>query len=504
MRAVWLDVYYDGLDQPSVSVPCLDFFAIAHGRPVAYDSALTSVHEGHGFNTYIPMPFRDHVRVELTNFSSREQHVYYQIDYTLEQSLPPEAGYLHVSFRRENPTVQRRDFVIVEGLEGPGRFLGCAVGVRVLDEGVWYGAGEVKIYRDGDTEFPTICGTGVEDYVGTAWGMGQHVAAYAGAPLVVEPPGTRGQPAFVSFYRWHLPDPVVFTRELRVTLQQIGYAMFGVGDSERFERYAASHPAAGAGWDRRDPRFAARGIVERADDYCATAFVYCAKPQLIPRPDVAIAIADIGRLEHELRLTLTDVVTSIDFVAAAVGSERPTLPGHAIAPDGTVTIMFSDIEDSTPLAERLGDSGWMEVLRAHNALIREQLDAHGGFEVKTIGDAFMVAFQSAGKALDCAIAIQRAFAEFTPLGVEHVRVRIGLHAGDAVREADDFYGKNVILASRIAGKAHGGEILVSSLLRQLVESSVDASMFGEPRDVELKGLAGAHTVFAVGWSNSAR
>ena len=259
MRAMVLEVFYDGLDEPSVSAPCLDFFGLAHGRPAAYDSALTSVPEGRGFNAYFPMPFRKHVRIELLNASARAQHFFYQIDYTLEPSLPDEAGYLHATFRRENPTVMRRDFVIAEGLRGPGRFLGCSVGVRVLDEGVWYGEGEVKVYRDGDDEYPTICGTGVEDYVGSAWGMGQHSALYAGAPLVVEPPERRAQPDFVSFYRWHVPDPIVFARELRVTIQQIGYAIFRSSDESEFEHYAALHPAAGAGW-QKDARSVGRGI----------------------------------------------------------------------------------------------------------------------------------------------------------------------------------------------------------------------------------------------------
>ena len=168
------------------------------------------------------------------------------------------------------------------------------------------------------------------------------------------------------------------------------------------------------------------------------------------------------------------------------------------------------------LTERLGDQAWQDLLRKHNALIREQLQAHGGFEVKTMGDGFMVAFQSAKKGLDCAIAIQKAVstawptmddgrlkieATEDPSSIVHppssIRVRIGLHAGETIKDGDDFYGKNVILASRVAGKAVGGEILVSSLLRQLVESSVGAAMFGEPREVELKGLAGVHMVYAV-------
>jgi class 3 adenylate cyclase len=152
------------------------------------------------------------------------------------------------------------------------------------------------------------------------------------------------------------------------------------------------------------------------------------------------------------------------------------------------------------LTERLGDQAWQELLRKHNALIREQLKAHGGYEVKTMGDGFMVAFQSAKKGLDCAIAIQQAFEHRDSSDGNHVRVRIGLHAGEAIKDGDDFYGKNVILASRVAGKATGGEILVSSLVRALVESSVASGTFSDPREVELKGLSGTHTVYAIDWS----
>ena len=212
-------------------------------------------------------------------------------------------------------------------------------------------------------------------------------------------------------------------------------------------------------------------------------------------------------LEEAMRLKLhaqgistisSDIYTSIAAVADSVQRERPDIAAHA-APDGTVTIMFSDIEDSTVLTERLGDQAWQELLRTHNALIRGQLRAHDGYEVKTMGDGFMIAFQSAKKGLACAIAIQRAFDRHDAADVEHVKVRIGLHAGEAIKDDDDFYGKNVILASRIAGKAVGGEILVSSLVHQLVESSVSAALFSEPRDVELKGLTGTHGIYAVGW-----
>lgn len=300
MRALWMEVYYDGATTPSVAVPCLDFFALPHGRPVAFDSAMVSVHEGRGFNAYFPMPFRRRFRLELTNASARRLPLYYQVDYTLEPEIPADAGYLHVAFGRQNPTVQREDFVIAEGLRGPGRFLGCAVGVRVLDEGDWYGEGEVKVYRDGDVALPTICGTGLEDYVGSAWGMGRHAAFHAGAHQMVHAVGRATLPDFVGFYRWHIVDPIVYAQELRVTIQQIGYAGFREGQEERFEAYAATHPAAGLGWESNPARgIVGRGIAERVDDYCATAYVYCSEPQPVPPLDLAAALADIARLEYE-------------------------------------------------------------------------------------------------------------------------------------------------------------------------------------------------------------
>jgi hypothetical protein len=312
MRALNLEVFYDGAAEPSISVPCLDFFGLPHGRPVPYHSALSTAQEGRGFNSYVPMPFRDQVRVELANDGTRPALLYYQIDYTLQRELDESAGFLHVMFRRENPTLQRRDFIIAEGLRGPGRFLGCNVGVRVVDAGLWYGEGEVKIYRDGDGDLPTICGTGLEDYVGSAWGMGQHDAPFGGAPLVVSPPegsDAAPSPAFVSFYRWHLPDPVMFERDLRVTIQQIGAAFFASGCEQEFEEYARTHPAAGTGWNRDlGPRVVAWGIAERVDDYCATAFVYCETPQPVPRVDVAAAIADIERREYEQPLPMERLV----------------------------------------------------------------------------------------------------------------------------------------------------------------------------------------------------
>jgi eukaryotic-like serine/threonine-protein kinase len=193
--------------------------------------------------------------------------------------------------------------------------------------------------------------------------------------------------------------------------------------------------------------------------------------------------------------------TSIDRLASDVTEAPPPVWRDAVAPDGTVTIMFSDIEDSTVLTERLGDAAWQDLLREHDAIILSCVETHDGFVVKHLGDGFMLAFQSARKALDCATAIQRSIAGDGATS-EPVRVRIGLHAGEVVREKDDFFGKNVVLASRVAGQAKGGEILASSVLRALVESSVDASTFGEPREVSLKGLEGTHVLHPMMWDTT--
>lgn len=304
MRALLIEVFYDGNSEPSVSVPCLDFFGLPLGRPVPYASALSSAHEGRGFNSYFPMPFGKRVRITCTNGADGGAHrtlLFYQIDYTLEPELPPDAGLLHASFRRENPTRLREDFTIASGLEGPGRFLGCNVGIRTIhrDGFVWYGEGELKIYRDGDRELPTICGTGLEDYVGSAWGMGPHFAHFAGAPLEVRDPAGRPVPDFVGFYRWHVPDPVVYREDLRVTIQQIGYALFRKDDEQKLAAFEKTNPPAGRGWDTEHPALAARGIAERTDDYCATAYLYCRRAQAVPRLDLDAALADIGRRPYE-------------------------------------------------------------------------------------------------------------------------------------------------------------------------------------------------------------
>ncbi len=193
-----------------------------------------------------------------------------------------------------------------------------------------------------------------------------------------------------------------------------------------------------------------------------------------------------------------DVKTSIDAVADSVDTRRPDLTSHA-APDGTVTLLFSDVEGFTTMTDRLGDRRAHEIMREHNEIVRGEVRGHGGHEVELMGDGFLLAFSSARRGLDCAVAIQKRFAEYNEKhSDEPLRVRMGLHTGETIRDANKFFGRAVILAARIAAHARGGEILVSSLFRELTQRDSELP-FGNVREVELKGLAGAHGVCAVGW-----
>lgn len=322
MRGVRLEVFYDGLPTPSINVPLPDFFGVPLGRPVPLVTALSTIQEGRGFNAYHPMPFERRLRFELVNESGVRQLLYYQIDYTLDSKRPDapdrEPSYLHVAYRRENPTVQKRDFVIVEGLRGPGRFLGCVVGVRVSQDELfaWYGEGEVKMYLDGDTTHPTICGTGLEDYVGTAWAMSPHQAPFAGVPFEIRDPARpdRRMPDMTGFYRWHVPDPIVFRESLRVTIQQIGAVFVLPGEDAKRAAIDAHHPVAGTGWRRMAGAVPAEwAIAERSDDYCAAAFVYCREPQPVRRYAPAEATDAIGRFPYE---KASPAEGALDFVGA--------------------------------------------------------------------------------------------------------------------------------------------------------------------------------------------
>jgi adenylate cyclase len=189
------------------------------------------------------------------------------------------------------------------------------------------------------------------------------------------------------------------------------------------------------------------------------------------------------------------LTTSLEELEQAIQLEQPDLSG-ALAADGTVTIVFTDIVDSTAVIARIGDHAFLPLLRQHHALIQELSAAHGGTVVNRQGDGAMLAFASARRAVSCAKSIQHRVASQLTDGSPPLRVRIGIHAGDALREADDFFGTTVHYAARVAGHAVGGEILVSSVVRDLVAGGSDVT-FLEGREVELKGIEGSHRLFAV-------
>lgn len=218
LRSLRLDIYWDGRPTPAVSAPIGDFFGAILGRPVAFENELFANPEGRSFNCYIPMPFRTAARVTVTNESARHiAHIFYDIDILTLDKPNPDSLYFHAHWRRERWTTLSRDFELLPQVRGEGRFLGVHVGVITHPDNVgWWGEGEVKMYMDGDRELPTIVGTGTEDYIGTGWGQGTFAQRYQGS-LVSD--SKTGQ---YAFYRYHIPDPVYFHKELRVTMQQIG------------------------------------------------------------------------------------------------------------------------------------------------------------------------------------------------------------------------------------------------------------------------------------------
>lgn len=189
------------------------------------------------------------------------------------------------------------------------------------------------------------------------------------------------------------------------------------------------------------------------------------------------------------------LTTSVDDIAVSVQAARPDLSGTMSA-DGTVTIAFTDIEDSTQLNGLLGDDRWMAVLHVHNEVIESVTGEFDGKVVKNQGDGFMLAFPSSRRALACALAIRQRLGERFDDPGSPIRIRIGLHVGETIREADDFFGHAVAYAARIASSASGGEIVVSSLVHDLIGPTGWYS-FGEPRQVELKGIEGSQMVYPV-------
>jgi hypothetical protein len=220
-RSTILRFYWDGEETPSIEAPLGDFFCNGHGLRYNVNSLPVAVNPSGGFNCYWPMPFRQHARVTIESQHAEPiQHFFYQITYSLTQ-VPENAAYFHAQWRRATTTREYPEHVILDGVRGQGHYVGTFLAWTQMSNG-WWGEGEVKLYIDGDGEYPTICGTGTEDYVGGAWCFdGQtYSTPFLGYPLFRKEPGEVPRHAL---YRWHVLDPIRFKRDLKVTIQALGW-----------------------------------------------------------------------------------------------------------------------------------------------------------------------------------------------------------------------------------------------------------------------------------------
>lgn len=236
-RQLVLRCYWDGEEMPSVETPLGDFFCSGWCQRCNISSLPIAVNPAGGFNSYWEMPFRRSARITLENLSDdRIPGYYYQIDYTLTE-VPEECAYFHAQWRRNNPLPYKEVHTLLDGIRGQGQYVGTYLAWGVNNNG-WWGEGEIKFYMDGDRDFPTICGTGTEDYFGGAWNFehprgeyGVFSTPFLGLPQVIKPDGLYQSQTRFGLYRWHVMDPIRFEDDLRVTIQALGWrsAMDGQG-----------------------------------------------------------------------------------------------------------------------------------------------------------------------------------------------------------------------------------------------------------------------------------
>jgi len=286
LRSLRLQFYWDGSNKPAVDVPLGDFFVYNLGKQVAFESALFSSGEGRSYNCYIPMPFKKAAKVLLINEGKERVKLYYDIDF-LFHKLPANALYFHAYWNRNWSGQLGDDYVLLPKVQGKGRFLGISVGLNTDTSysRSWWGEGEIKMYLDDDSKYPTINGTGAEDYIGSAWGLGKFINQYQGCTIANDSTGQ------FNFYRWHIPDAVYFNNNIKVIIQQIGGWM--KDDMKRLQQRGVNFKAVTVdgpkGFYRlmdidnppslTDPSFP-EGWVNfyRIDDYSSVSYFYLDKP----------------------------------------------------------------------------------------------------------------------------------------------------------------------------------------------------------------------------------
>ena len=228
-----LRIYWDDQETPSVECPAGDFFAMGWGEYAQLSSLAVCVNPGSAFNCYWEMPFRKRCRMTMTNIADERMVLYYQINYTLTD-VPEGVGYLHAQFRRVNPLPYKEVYTILDGVRGQGHYVGTYMAWGVNNRG-WWGEGEIKFYLDDDEAFPTICGTGTEDYFCGSYNFEnretkqyqEFTTPYAGLHQVIRPDGVYRSQTRFGLYRWHIADPIRFQQDLRVTIQALGWRSYG-------------------------------------------------------------------------------------------------------------------------------------------------------------------------------------------------------------------------------------------------------------------------------------
>ena len=227
-----LRMYWDGETNPSVECPLGDFFACGWGKVCQISSLPVCVNPHSAFSCYWQMPFRKHCKITIENLDDSNMVIFYQINYTLTK-VPDDAGYFHAQFRRQNPVSPKGLYTILDGVEGAGQYVGTYMAIGVHNTG-WWGEGEIKFYIDGDTDFPTICGTGTEDYFCGSYDFDtngpdgkpaytEFSTPYTGLPQVIRPDGHNESQMRFGLYRWHIADPIRFKQKLKVTIQDLGW-----------------------------------------------------------------------------------------------------------------------------------------------------------------------------------------------------------------------------------------------------------------------------------------
>jgi Protein of unknown function (DUF2961) len=231
-------IYWDDEKEPSVKVPLGDFFCNGWGVRSNVNSLSVSVNPAGGFNSYWEMPFRKSAKIVMENRSDRDIILYYQIDYALTD-IPEDMAYFHAQWRRSNPLKVKEVHTLIDGIKGKGHYVGTYMAWQVNSNG-WWGEGEIKFYMDGDKKFPTICGTGTEDYFGGAWNFEQPKGEYGtfstpflGLHQVIKPDGLYHASQRFGMYRWHIMDPVRFEKDLTVTIQALGWRSGGRYESRK-------------------------------------------------------------------------------------------------------------------------------------------------------------------------------------------------------------------------------------------------------------------------------